>query len=681
MKKNYKYLVTFLLTAICQMSLADEPTFQLSLKQPGNDARTWQLREQTGGKLTADGLDNKISISYDEQKWTPTAESDNMTLLKVTIQARETVYFNLGVKLPTGFKTDDCDFYLPGFWYHKNLRSPREAPSFHTSKNWNVREDRLSSPLTGVFDTATGRSVSVLRNFSLTSPLQDALTTHQEGEVIVSGFTSLGYVGFDNEDGRAALTFGYPYVESPRRYIRKLTLINPITAFAKLGKGEKMELQWIVRSDQTKDYGEFVASTWQHCMNELNPQPLQPLFTPEQTKAQLANYFRKGYVDDYPLKYHSGHGLRIDDCKPVDHVQLGFCGRVLLNGFNALEYGEQTGDAELVRMGNAIFDSWLEHGFTARGYFKEDMHIRGGIPADKDIVHSIRQQSEAVYAVLHYLRYEKQHGRKHKEWEQKMRTLLDNMLTLLKDDGHYPRKYRDDDSDVDASGGSTPSATSTLVMGYKYFGDKRYLKAAKQTVDYLEREIISKSDYFSSTLDANCEDKEAAISAVTATYYLAMMTKGQERQHYIDLCQKAAYFALSWYYLWDVPFAQGQMLGDLGFKSRGWSNVSVENNHVDVFVFELPHIVKWLAQETGQQRFAQIYDVIRSSLTQLLPTVDRLCGIGVPGFNPEVVQHTQWDYGRNGKGFYNDIFAPGWTVASLWELFSPDRTVGFLTGK
>ena len=699
MKKNLKFLIAVLLAVMCQMATADNPTFQLSLKQPGNDARTWQLKEQTGGRLTADGLANKISISYNEEKWTPTTANENMTLLKVTVQAQETVYFNLGVTLPTGFKTDDCDFYLPGFWYHKNLRSPREAPSFHTSKSWNVREDRLSSPLTGVFDAATGRSVSVLRaEFDGRHPLQDALTTHQEGEVIVSGYTSLGYMGFDNESGRAALTFGYPYVETPRRYIRKLPLINPITAFAKIEKGEKIELTWIIRYDQAKDFGEFVANTWQHCMKELNPQPIaqhQAPNTPEAVKAQLANYFRKGYVDEYPLKYHSGHGLRIDDCKPVDHVQLGFCGRVLLNGFNALEYGEQTGDAELVRMGNAIFNSWLEHGFTARGYFKEDMHIRGGIPADKDIVHSIRQQSEAVYAVLHYLRYEKLHGRKHKEWEQKMRRLLDNMLMLLKDDGHYARKFRDDDSDVDASGGSTPSATSTLVMGYKYFGDKRYLTAAKRTVDYLEREIISKSDYFSSTLDANCEDKEAAISAVTATYYLAMMTKGQERQHYTDLCRKAAYFALSWYYLWDVPFAQGQMLGDLGFKSRGWSNVSVENNHVDVFVFELAHIVKWLSEQPvagianpleteaahASSQFAQIYDVIRSSLTQLLPTEERLCGIGVAGFNPEVVQHTQWDYGRNGKGFYNDIFAPGWTVASLWELLSPERTYNFLTGK
>ena len=596
--------------------------------------------------------------------------------LTVTVTANQRVYFNLNLSIPTHFATDDCEFYLPGFWYHKNLRSPQSAPSFHTSKSWNFREDRLSSPLSGVYDSKSGKTLSVLRHLD---GCCDALTTHQEGEVILSGKTSLGYLGFDNSSGLAAVTFGYPYMETPQRYIRKLTLVNPIVAFAKLEKGEQISLSWIIRQSKADDYGQFIAQTWTHCFDRLNPQPVQPLYTADEMKAQLSDYFRKSYVDKYDLKYNSGISIRCDDCLPVDHVQLGFCGRVLLNAFNALEYGEQRGDAALVKIGQEIFDSWLKYGFTAKGYFKEDMHIAGGIPADNDIVHSIRQQSEAVYAVLHYLNYEKKQGRKHLEWEKKMRTLLNNMVELLKDDGHFPRKYRDDHSDVDASGGSTPSATSTLVMGYKYFGDKRYLAAAKRTVQYLEQNIISKSDYFSSTLDANCEDKEAAISAVTATYYLAMVTKKQERSHYIDLCVQAAYFALSWYYLWDVPFAEGQMLGDLGLKTRGWSNVSVENNHIDVFVFELAHIVNWLAGQTGEQRFRKIHDVIYSSLNQLLPTPQRLCGIGVPGFNPEVVQHTQWDYGRNGKGFYNDIFAPGWTIASLWELYSPHRTADFLT--
>ena len=31
------------------------------------------------------------------------------------------------------------------------------------------------------------------------------------------------------------------------------------------------------------------------------------------------------------------------------------------------------------------------------------------------------------------------------------------------------------------------------------------------------------------------------------------------------------------------------------------------------------------------------------------------CGIAKTGYYPEVVQHTNWDYGKNGKGYYNDI--------------------------
>ena len=163
-------------------------------------------------------------------------------------------------------------------------------------------------------------------------------------------------------------------------------------------------------------------------------------------------------------------------------------------------------------------------------------------------VHSIRRQSEGIYAMLHFLAYEKEQGRRHPEWEQRMKKMLDMFMQLQNQDGSFPRKFRDDFSIVDKSGGSTPSATLPLVIGYKYFKDKRYLDSAKKTADYLENDLISKADYFSSTLDANCEDKEASLYAATATYYLALITKGEEHKHYADLTKKAAYFALSWYY-------------------------------------------------------------------------------------------------------------------------------------
>ena len=201
--------------------------------------------------------------------------------------------------------------------------------------------------------------------------------------------------------------------------------------------------------------------------------------------------------------------------------------------------------------------------------------------------------------------------------------------------------------------------------------------AAVKAAKYLETELIGKSDYFSTTLDANCEDKEAAIYSAIAMYYLTLVSSSAEREHYIALMRKAAYFALSWFYTWDVPFAPSQMLGDEGFKTRGWGNVSVENNHVDVYVFDFVAVLRFLGNHAGEKRLAQFADVISTSMLQLMPMNRRMCGVGKEGFYPEVVQHTTWDYGDNGKGFYNDVFAPGWTVASLWTILSPERLEQF----
>ena len=651
-----------LMALVCPLQ-AQGLSMSLSLKTPGNPSETRKLQQQ-GQYWTTKGPLSVVSST--------TKDGDD-ELLTITLSAREKVYFHLDLSLNTGLSSNETEFYMPGFWYHRNMRSPQEAPSFKTSKHWNFREDRMSTPLTSAFNLHDGRGLSVLRVLDAPCDAQVQLTT---GEIILPGPTSIGYAGFDSEDNIVALKFGYPYKETPKRYIRKLMLTGPVTAFAKLEKGEQQTLRWRIHHYKANDFGNFVTQVWQYSYDHMLPQPLKSAYTGEQVKANLSDYFRSSFVDRYPLKYNSGLSLRVVDCLPATEVQIGFCGRVLLNAFNEIEYGTERKDEALVSMGQAIFDSFLSNGFGDGGYLYDFVNFSEGFP--KEPIHSIRQQSEAVYAVLHYLKYEKRHGRRHVEWEQRIRALLDNFVGLIKDDGHFARKFKSDGTDVDASGGSTPSATSALVMGWKYFGNKNYLQAARRTVSYVEKNIISQSDYFSSTLDANCEDKEAAIAAVTATYYLAMVTKGEERKHYIELCKQAAYFAISWYYTWDVPFAPGQMTGDLGLKTRGWGNVSVENNHIDVFVFELPHILNWLAQQTGEQRFKGMYDVITSSLSQLLPVSDNLCGVGKRGFYPEVVQHTTWDYGHNGKGFYNDIFAPGWTIASLWELYSPNRTTDFL---
>ena len=602
-------------------------------------------------------------------------DKDGKQRITVTLKALENVYFNYGEQIKTGYKHSDCQFYMPGFWYRRNLRSPKEAPSFHTSDSWLVREDRLSTPLTAAFNPASGTSMSVIRIDKFD---KEALTTHKEGEVILSGETSIGYTGFCNVDGMTVLAYGFPYKEAPKTYIRKLTLAPAVEAFQLLRKGDSISMTWEVSERNAADFSECVQRTWEYCYDTNRPKPVDTPYTVDRMKEVMSNFFVESYVSNTPTHYYSGVELETATCANTDVAEVGFVGRTLLNAFNALEYGKQQNRQDLVDNANHIFDTYLQNGFSPAGFFNEVVHYNRDF---KETRHSIRRQSEGVYAILNYLNYEKQQKRKHPEWEKRIKGMLDSFLKLQNEDGSFPRKFKDDFSIVDASGGSTPSATLPLVMASKYFKDKRYLASAKRTVDYLEKELISKADYFSSTLDANCEDKEASLYAATAAYYLALVTKGEERAHYAGLAKKAAYFALSWYYTWDVPFAEGQMLGDIGLKTRGWGNVSVENNHIDVFIFEFADVLHWLSKEYNEPRFSDFAEVISTSMRQLLPYEGHMCGIAKVGYYPEVVQHTNWDYGRNGKGYYNNIFAPGWTVASLWELFTPGRAEQFLLKK
>ena len=644
----------------------------ISLKVPGNDAKQYPLALQ---KMQDGMYSCRASEALPLDIIRQVVDKDGKQRITVTLKALENVYFNYGEQIKTGYKHSDCQFYMPGFWYRRNLRSPKEAPSFHTSDSWLVREDRLSTPLTAAFNPASGTSMSVIRIDKFD---KEALTTHKEGEVILSGETSIGYTGFCNVDGVTVLAYGFPYKEAPKTYIRKLTLAPAVEAFQLLRKGDSISMTWEVSERNAADFSECVQRTWEYCYDTNRPKPVDTPYTVDRMKEVMSNFFVESYVSNTPTHYYSGVELETATCANTDVAEVGFVGRTLLNAFNALEYGKQQNRQDLVDNANHIFDTYLQNGFSPAGFFNEVVHYNRGF---KETRHSIRRQSEGVYAILNYLNYEKQQKRKHPEWEKRIKGMLDSFLKLQNEDGSFPRKFKDDFSIVDASGGSTPSATLPLVMASKYFKDKRYLASAKRTVDYLEKELISKADYFSSTLDANCEDKEASLYAATAAYYLALVTKGEERAHYAGLAKKAAYFALSWYYTWDVPFAEGQMLGDIGLKTRGWGNVSVENNHIDVFIFEFADVLHWLSKEYNEPRFSDFAEVISTSMRQLLPYEGHMCGIAKVGYYPEVVQHTNWDYGRNGKGYYNNIFAPGWTVASLWELFTPGRAEQFLLKK
>lgn len=183
---------------------------------------------------------------------------------------------------------------------------------------------------------------------------KEALATHKEGEVIVSGETSIGYTGFENVGGMTVLSYGFPYREAPKTYIRKLTLAPSVEAFQLLRKGDSITLTWELAEIDAADFSECVQRTWEYCYDTNRPQPVDTPYTVDRMKEVLSNFFVESYVDNTPTHYYSGVELKTATCDHVDVAEIGFVGRMLLNAFNALEYGALQNRQELMNSANSV---------------------------------------------------------------------------------------------------------------------------------------------------------------------------------------------------------------------------------------------------------------------------------------------------------------------------------------
>jgi len=191
-----------------------------------------------------------------------------------------------------------------------------------------------------------------------------------------------------------------------------------------------------------------------------------------------------------------------------------------------------------------------------------------------------------------------------------------------------------------------------LFLAGKLFDNKKYHKAALQIVEhYGERHLSMDEPYWGGTLDATCEDKEGAWAGFQA-FLAAYEHTGQKK--YLKWAEHAAYVTLSYTVTWNIPMPPGR-LSDHFFKSQGWTVVSPQNQHLDVYgVLIAPSIYK-VGQYTKNDRLQQLAKVMYRSCGQL---------IDYRGSQGEQIQHTNFAQ----RGEMSDVnklrggYSEDWTV-------------------
>jgi hypothetical protein len=193
-----------------------------------------------------------------------------------------------------------------------------------------------------------------------------------------------------------------------------------------------------------------------------------------------------------------------------------------------------------------------------------------------------------------------------------------------------------------------------LALASDIFKNNKYKKAAiKIAKKYAYRNIDLDEVYWGGTLDASCEDKEGAFGAFQGFLALYELTKEDK---YLEWAKHAAEITISYTVVWDIEFPAGR-LRDHNFKTRGWTTVSVQNMHIDVYgVFIAPFVYK-LGLYTKNEKLKQLAKIMFLSCGQLIDAY---------GSQGEQLQQTNYTQDhlleKNHIGSFRGNYIEDWTV-------------------
>jgi hypothetical protein len=193
-----------------------------------------------------------------------------------------------------------------------------------------------------------------------------------------------------------------------------------------------------------------------------------------------------------------------------------------------------------------------------------------------------------------------------------------------------------------------------LFKGARLFKNKSFENAALKAANhYGDRHLSMEEPYWGGTLDARAEDKEGAWAAFQA--FLAAYEHTKDKK-FISWAQHACDVMLTYTMVWDIAMPAGRMT-DHDFKTRGWTSVSVQNHHLDVYgVLTAPSVYK-LGVILNDQRYKN-----------LALLMYRSCGQIIDPFGSQGEQVQQTNYLQRGRGKVHSLdhvrggYFEDWTV-------------------
>lgn len=325
------------------------------------------------------------------------------------------------------------------------------------------------------------------------------------------------------------------------------------------------------------------------------------------------------------------------DYVPGTRYVMGWCGQADAAGYAMLALAGRLGDPKMRSYGERSLNLLAQSPFNTNGFLL-DYNADTGQWAAQDPV----SQGQAMESFARAVRAGRQsQGINPAPWEKFFKRACQVHAARILDPTWKPV--------------NTAEAffISPLCKGHQLLGDPDFKRAAVKAGEYYaQRHLTMGEPYWGGTLDARCEDKEGAWAGFQA--FLALYELTHEPK-YLDWATHALDVMLSYTVLWDIDLPAGR-LRDLRLKTRGWTIVSAQNQHLDVFgVVATPEI--W-----------RMGDYLhRDDLKRLAAVMFRSCGQRIDPFGSqgEQIQHTNFAQ----HGDMSNVFRLRGGYSESWTVF------------
>ncbi len=284
-----------------------------------------------------------------------------------------------------------------------------------------------------------------------------------------------------------------------------------------------------------------------------------------------------------------------------DYFVFGWCGQTAAPGYALQVLAEDLGDPGALEMAKKSLDflssaEFYDQGFYTWYDYKKKEWLQRRRP-------ELLSQGQAMLNFANAIRVGRARGLDVSRWERFLRRACDFHAGKILSDDWNPL--------------STNQAffIAPLCQASKLFGNKTYRRAAEKAGNvYASRHLSMDEPYWGGTLDASCEDKEGAFAALQGFVALYELTNDRK---YLEWAEHACDVALTYVVVWDIDMPAGR-LRDHGFKTRGWTAVSIQNQHIDVFgVLITPDIYR-LGQHLDNDELKKLAILMYRSCGQLI---------------------------------------------------------------